>query len=267
MGNLNYLHRDPNFIRLLWVFVVVHCVDSYHVLGVYTEWAVLTSALQSVAGARDRTFLPRRMTLTGRWTHNCDWPAPTPTTSMKHTPLSLRLSPEPSTPFFDLPSPFKMHLEYFHPHSIPPTSTLVRKPARSCAVCVRGEHEDGNSDASGSADVKHSWHHHSAWVSTHTVLLTLILGQVRSPLCLPWFNNACSMTHWAIGWCVSWRNFVMLIPPVHLLRRDHDTDPVRMSFFHAMAWCSNPIPLTLCAAPEPSILPLLPQRFCLRSSP
>jgi len=66
MGNLTYLHRDSNLIRLLWVFVVDHCVDSYYVLGVYTEWAVLTSALQSVAGARDRTFLPLWMTLTGR---------------------------------------------------------------------------------------------------------------------------------------------------------------------------------------------------------
>ena len=105
MGHLTDLHRDSDlFIRLLWVFVVVHCVDSYHVLGVYTEWAVLTSALQSVAGALDRTFLPRRMALTGRGTHDCDLPAPTPTTSMKHTPLSLRLSPEPSTHFFALPS-------------------------------------------------------------------------------------------------------------------------------------------------------------------
>ena len=67
MGHLNYLHRDSDlFIRLLWVFVLDHCVDSYYVLGVYTEWAVLTSALQSVAGVRDRTFLPLRMTLTGR---------------------------------------------------------------------------------------------------------------------------------------------------------------------------------------------------------
>ena len=78
----------------------------YYVLGVYTEWAVLTSAPQSVAGALDRTFPPLRMTLTDGWTHDCDWPAPTPTTSMKHTPLSLRLSPEPSTPVFTS-----------HPHS------------------------------------------------------------------------------------------------------------------------------------------------------
>ena len=144
MGHLTYLHRDSDlFIRLLWVFVVDHCVEIYHVLGVYTEWTALISAPQSVAGARDRTFLPLRMTLTGRGTHHCDLPAPTPTTSMKHTPLSLRLSPEPSTPIFDLPSPFKMHLEYFHPHSILPTAILVRKPARSCVVCVRGENEDG----------------------------------------------------------------------------------------------------------------------------
>ena len=41
-----------NIIRLLWVGVVAHCVDSYHFLGVYTELAALTSAPQSVAGAR-----------------------------------------------------------------------------------------------------------------------------------------------------------------------------------------------------------------------
>ena len=33
-----------NIIRLLSVFVLDHCVDSYYVLGVYTEWAVLISA-------------------------------------------------------------------------------------------------------------------------------------------------------------------------------------------------------------------------------
>jgi len=41
-----------NIIRLLWVGVVAHCVDIYHVLGVYTELAALTSAPKSVAGAR-----------------------------------------------------------------------------------------------------------------------------------------------------------------------------------------------------------------------
>ena len=41
-----------NIIRLLWVWVVAHCVDIYHVLGVYTELAALTFAPQSVAGAR-----------------------------------------------------------------------------------------------------------------------------------------------------------------------------------------------------------------------
>ena len=46
------LLRDPNLIRLLWVGVVAHCVDSYHFLGVYTELAALTSAPKSVAGAR-----------------------------------------------------------------------------------------------------------------------------------------------------------------------------------------------------------------------
>ena len=41
-----------NIIRLLSVFVLDHCVDSYHFLGVYTELAALTSAPKSVAGAR-----------------------------------------------------------------------------------------------------------------------------------------------------------------------------------------------------------------------
>ena len=41
-----------NIIRLLWVGVVAHCVDIYHVLGVYTELAALISAPKSVAGAR-----------------------------------------------------------------------------------------------------------------------------------------------------------------------------------------------------------------------
>ena len=171
MGHLTYLHRDPNLIRLLWVFVVDHCVDTYHLLGVYTEWAVLTSALQSVAGARDRTFPPRRVTLTGRWTHHCDLPAPTPTTSMKHTPLSLRLSPEPSTPVFDLPSPFKMHLEYFHPHSIPPTATPFGSQLAHAWCAWEVKKGDENSDAGWSA----------MWIiigiiiqhgSTHTTLFT-----------------------------------------------------------------------------------------------
>ena len=41
-----------NIIRLLWVWVVAHCVEIYHVLGVYTDLAALTSAPKSVAGAR-----------------------------------------------------------------------------------------------------------------------------------------------------------------------------------------------------------------------
>ena len=41
-----------NIIRLLWVGVVAHCVEIYHVLGVYTDLAALTFAPKSVAGAR-----------------------------------------------------------------------------------------------------------------------------------------------------------------------------------------------------------------------
>ena len=77
-----------NIIRLLWVGVVAHCVDSYHFLGVYTELAALTSAPKSVAGARPH-FSPRWMTSMITWTNDCDLPAPTPTTYTKHTPRAV----------------------------------------------------------------------------------------------------------------------------------------------------------------------------------
>ena len=77
-----------NIIRLLSVGVVAHCVDSYHFLGVYTELAALTSAPKSVAGARPH-FSPRLMTLTCWLTNDCDLPAPTPTSPLKHTPRAV----------------------------------------------------------------------------------------------------------------------------------------------------------------------------------
>ena len=77
-----------NIIRLLWVGVVAHCVEIYHVLGVYTELAALTFAPKSVAGARPH-FSSRRMTLTCWLTNDCDLPAPTPTTYTKHTPRAV----------------------------------------------------------------------------------------------------------------------------------------------------------------------------------
>ena len=46
-----------NIIRLLWVGVVDHCVDSYHFLGVYTELAALTFAPQFCCG-RATAFFP-----------------------------------------------------------------------------------------------------------------------------------------------------------------------------------------------------------------
>ena len=69
--------------------------------------------------------------------------------------LALWLSPETSTPFFALPYHFKMHLETL-PH-FRLGATLVRlKPLCEPLACVRGENEDGNFDARGSADVKHN---------------------------------------------------------------------------------------------------------------
>jgi len=67
----------------------------------YGGWSMVFPDLfthNSFAGARDRTFLPLWMTLAGRWTHNGDWPAPTPTPSMKHTPLSLQLDCQELSP-------------------------------------------------------------------------------------------------------------------------------------------------------------------------
>ena len=46
-----------HIIRLLWVGVVDHCVDSYHFLGVYTELAALTFAPQFCCG-RATAFFP-----------------------------------------------------------------------------------------------------------------------------------------------------------------------------------------------------------------
>ena len=77
-----------NIIRLLSVFVLDHCVDSYHFLGVYTELAALTFAPKSVAGARPH-FSPLLMTSMITWTNDCDLPAPTPTTYTKHTPRAV----------------------------------------------------------------------------------------------------------------------------------------------------------------------------------
>ena len=45
-----------NIIRLLWVGVVDHCVDSYHFLGVYTELAALTFAPPICCGRATALF-------------------------------------------------------------------------------------------------------------------------------------------------------------------------------------------------------------------
>jgi len=251
MVHLNYLHRDPNLIRLLSVFVFDHCVDSYYLLGVCRM------------GCPDlcTTILLRARATTRFSLDGWRWPVDEPTTAIDLLPLLLRLwsirlsrcglapkHPPPSLPHIR----FKMPLEYFHPHSILPTATLVRKPARSCAACVRGENDDGNSDVRGSADVKHSWHHHSAWVSTHSTLLTHGFLQERSPLCLPWFTHSHPMTHWTRWWCVSLRSFCNAQPPFHGLRIPLDTHHVQMSFFHAMSCRSNPFPTH--SAPHPKHL-------------
>ena len=99
-----------NIIRLLWVGVVDHCVDSYHFLGVYTELAALTFAPQFCCGRATAHF---PLGWWRRWSRE-------PMTAIYLLPLlprhwsillALWLSPETSTPFFALPYHFKMHLE------------------------------------------------------------------------------------------------------------------------------------------------------------
>ena len=74
------------------------------------------------------------------------WPVEEPTTAIDLLPLLPRhwsillsrcgLALNHPPPSFTSHPHFKMHLEYFHPHSILSTTTPIRKPARSCAACV-----------------------------------------------------------------------------------------------------------------------------------
>ena len=101
----------------------------YYLLGVYTEWAVLTSALQSVAGARFSLYGWR-------------WPVEEPTTAIDLLPLLLRLwsirlsrwglalnHPPPSLPPIPIQDaswifPPTFHSPHYHPRS--EASSLMR---------------------------------------------------------------------------------------------------------------------------------------------
>jgi len=77
-----------------------------------------------------------------------------------------------------------MPLEYFHPHSILPTATLVRKPLCD-ALCVRGQKRWWSGLMWVEAQMSSpSSGHHPEWVSTHTVLITPRFFEERSHLCL-----------------------------------------------------------------------------------